>query len=324
MRILNTEPGRLDPAVRVALAQLGDVVEQEADRQYLLDNIERFDVLFVGLRNFIDREILARATHLLCVATPTTGTDHIDVAAADEMGIAVLSLAGEVRFLTTIRATAEHAWALLLALVRRIPAAHASVLDAHWTRDRFSGTELNGKTLGIVGYGRLGRMVAEFGRAFHMTCLAHDRDPTSGDANADMVELSELLRRSDVISVHLPLTSETAGFFDESVFRRMKDGALLVNTARGRIIDEVALLDALRTKKLAGAALDVLAGETSMDPAWLESSDLRAYARDNANLLMTPHIGGLTAESAHRVNAFMVDKLSTYIRTAGQKTGDRP
>jgi D-3-phosphoglycerate dehydrogenase len=324
MRILNTEPSRFDALARAALGQLGEVVEQEAARPYLIDNVERFDVLFVGLRNLIDREILQRATRLRCVATPTTGTDHIDVAAAEELGITVLSLSGEVKFLTTIRATAELTWGLLLALVRRIPAAHQSVLDANWTRDRFAGTELNGKTLGIVGYGRLGRMVAEYGRAFRMTCLAYDRDSTNGDGNADFVELSDLLSRSDIVSVHLPLTRETVGFFNEPRFRQMKDGALLINTARGKIVDETALLGALRSRKLSGAALDVLAGETSPDPAWLARSELRTYAHDNVNLLITPHVGGLTTESAQKANAFMIEKLATYLRTAAQREVARP
>jgi D-3-phosphoglycerate dehydrogenase len=311
-RILNTEPGRLDTAARAALRSLGDVEEHEADRAYLVDRTAEFDVFFIGLRNVIDTCVLDRAARLRCIATPTTGTDHIDMATARARGVTVLSLAGETRFLQTITATAEHTWALLLSLVRRVPAAHRSVLEGRWTRDAFGGTELRGKTLGIVGYGRLGRMVAAYGQAFGMTVIAFDRTPDAG-ADVEFVGVDELLRRADVVSVHLSLVPETDNFLDATRLRQMKRGALLVNTARGRIVDETALLEGLRAGRIGGAAVDVLADETSADERWIERNALRAYAAARDNLIITPHVGGLTSESAERTNMFMIEKLARHL-----------
>lgn len=316
MRILNTEPGRFNSTAREALAALGAVENHEADRRFLLDRAGAFDAWLIGLRNVIDKEVLSRAANLQCIATPTTGTDHIDIQTAQARGITILSLAGEAKLLESITATAEHTWGLLLALVRQIPAAHQSVLAGEWARDRFVGNELLGKALGIVGYGRLGRMVAQYGQAFGMSVLAFDRTPQQPDPRVEFVGLTEVLGRSDVVSVHLALTRDTEGFLDRGRFGEMKEGALLVNTARGKVLDEAALLDALRTGKLSGAAVDVLSGETGTDPNWLADSELRVYAETHANLLITPHIGGLTSESVDKTNMFIIEKLARHMRTA--------
>jgi phosphoglycerate dehydrogenase-like enzyme len=158
-------------------------------------------------------------------------------------------------------------------------------------------------------------MVAAYGRAFGMTVVAFDRSPDLG-TDIEFVDLGELLRRSDVVSVHLALTPETEGFLNADRLRAMKPGALLLNTARGRIVDEAALLEGLRSGRIAGAALDVLSGETSTDQDWLVHNELPVYAKDHDNLLITPHIGGLTAESAARTNSFMIDKLARHLRAA--------
>lgn len=267
LRILNTEPGRFSPAARAALQRLGDVTEVEADRDYLLAEVTDFHVLLIGLRNTIDARIIQRAERLMCIVSPTTGTNHIDVGAAQQKGIEILSLYGETQFLKGITATAELTWALLLSLVRKVSAAHVSVLEAKWQRDLFYGHELKGKTLGIVGYGRLGSMVAIYGRAFGMSVVAFDRHNGAGHtAEVSFLGLREVLERSDVVSIHLPLADDTRGLFSSERFEEMKPGSILINTARGEIVDEKALISALAGGKIAGAAVDVLAQETSLDP----------------------------------------------------------
>jgi D-3-phosphoglycerate dehydrogenase len=317
IRILNAEPGRFSEHARRKLRQLGDVTEVEADREFLLEHGTEYDVWFICLRNVIDRNVLERTARLRYLVTPTTGTDHIDVDYARARGVSVLSLYGERDFLRGITATAELTWALLLALVRRVPAAHRRVVEGAWQRDVFRGTELREKTLGIVGYGRLGEIVAGYGLAFGMRVLAYDRTPEDSGKAVSFVGLDELLERADVVSVHLALTPDTAGYFNAARFARMKRGALFINTARGKIVDEHALLEALRRDHLGGAALDVLASETSERHDWLENDPLRAWAGSHDNLLLTPHIGGMTHESVERTNLFMIEKLG---RALGEDT----
>lgn len=315
-RILNTEPGRFSEQAKEALNRVGEVDEVEADRDHLLRHASDYHALFICLRNVIDRDIIERAEQLRYIATPTTGTDHIDLEAARECGVEILSLAGETNFLRGVTATAELTWALLLALVRKLPQAYQSVLSGTWSRDEFRGAEVRDKTLGIVGFGRLGAVVAQYAKAFQMSVLAFDRRPDRGVEDISFVGIDELLERSDVVSLHLPLDAGTEDFFDAERFAQMKDGAVLINTSRGRIVDETALLDALRSGKLSGAAVDVLAGETSTRSDWLAADAMRAYAREHSNLIITPHIGGMTQESVERTNLFMVDKLARRLRQA--------
>jgi D-3-phosphoglycerate dehydrogenase / 2-oxoglutarate reductase len=312
--ILNTEPGRFSPRARAALRSVGRVDEIEADRPYLLDNVAKYDVLFIALRNLIDSTILDRAKRLKVIVTPTTGTNHIDVGALSSRGIALLSLEGETAFLNNITATAELTWGLLLSLARKIPAAKESVLGGRWARDHFCGMELRGKTLGVVGYGRLGKIVAQYGEAFRMVVVAFDRTLGSRSTGVQFLRLDDLLRLADVVSIHLPLSQETRGLFDDGRFQAMKPGAVLINTSRGDIIDEQAMLSALDRGDLAAAAVDVLTDETSLDPAWLANNRLVRYARTHDNLLITPHIGGVTYDSTEQTNLFMIARLEDYLK----------
>lgn len=311
--ILNTEPGRLSLEARLALRELAFVEEVEADREYLLQYVDSYDVLFICLRNVIDKEVLQRATRLKCIVTPTTGLNHIDVAFAEELGVKILSLRGETEFLETVTATAELVWGMLLALVRKIPAAHQSVMAGEWIRDHFYGRELRGMTLGVIGYGRLGKMLGRYGRVFGMHVLAYDTNPSPG-SEVEFTSLTELLRRSDVISVNLALNDSTYGLLDRNLFSKVKRGAIFINTSRGEIVNETDLLDALRDGVVSCAALDVMAGETTNNPDWLKNSALHAYAQTHANLLITPHIGGVTFQSVEKTNRFMIAKLASYLR----------
>jgi len=217
------------------------------------------------------------------IASCTTGTAHIE--AGD---VPVISLQGEREFLRDVWATAEHTWGLILALVRRIPFAHNDVVAGNWDRERWQGTELRGKTLGILGYGRVGRQVATFARAFGMKCICH-------------------IKGVDIVTVHVPLTDETRGMFSYREFGMMKKGAYFVNTSRGGLVDEEALIAALETGHLAGAALDVVAGEPyACSPALLR------YAKTHSNLIITPHIAGNTLESRRKTQLFIAEKIREW------------
>jgi D-3-phosphoglycerate dehydrogenase len=314
VRILVAEGEGFSPRALVALEALGDVRVGDLDRPGLAAAVHDVDVVFVRLRNRVDGALLDGAPALRAVVRPTTGLDHLDLEALDARGVAVLSLRGETDFLRTVTATAEHTWALLLALVRRIPAATAAAAAGDWDRDRFRGRELAGKSLGLVGLGRLGSMVARYGAAFGMRVRAFD--PYRGEAWPDGVEpcatLEELLRMSDVVSLHVPLGPDTEGLLGADQFRAMRPGAVLVNTSRGRIVDEEALVQALATGRLAGAALDVVAGEG--EPEGAAGSPAVRYARDHDQLLITPHVGGATLESMENTEIFMAGKLARWLR----------
>lgn len=312
-KILNTEPGRFSDEARRTLRELAYVDEIEADRKYLLEHGAHYDCFFICLRNVIDKDVLDRAIRLKCIVTPTTGVNHIDMEIARSKDITVLSLKGETKFLENVTATAELSWGLLLALLRKIPTAHQSVMAGEWARDNFYGRELRGKTLGVIGYGRLGKMVAAYGRVFGMQVFAYDCEPQS-TAEIEFLGLSELLARSDVISVNLSLTDDTRGLLNQERFSEMKSGAVLLNTARGEIVDESALLGALLDGRLSGAAIDVMADEISIDSSWLMNSRLRIYANEHDNMIITPHVGGVTLESVEKTNRFMIDKLGTYLK----------
>ena len=313
IRILNAESLDYSPIALEILERFAVIEAADLPRSELFSRLRDVDILIVRLRSQIDREIIDSAPRLKAIVTATTGLDHIDMAYAAEHGIAVLSLKGETDFLRSIPATAEHTWGLLLALVRNLPWAYQSVLQGEWNRDRFRGRDLAGRRLGIIGLGRIGEKVARYGQVFGMQVSAYDpyqmyrlpeveRQPT----------LEALCRASDIVSLHVPLNEETRGLFGSQELGWLPPGALLVNTARGAVLDETALFKALESGRLGGAALDVLSDETSSTRPL--TARLIEYAHLHSNLLLTPHIGGATLDSMHSTEIFMAHKLERFIK----------
>jgi D-3-phosphoglycerate dehydrogenase len=317
MRIFNAEPDGYSPEARAILERLGEVVEVECTRAQLLAEVLESDVLIVRLKHMIDTEVFAHAPLLRVIVSATTGLNHIDVAAAHARNIKVLSLKGEREFLDGITATAEHTWGLLLALIRRVPTAVQHVRNAGWNRDCFRGRQLSGLTLGIVGLGRLGAMVAEYGRAFRMRVVAYDILPVAHADHVEMVSLPDLLASSDVVCL-LPSYQESSHqLLGPKEFGQIKAGAVLLNTSRGEVIDEAALLNALCCGQVAGAALDVLTGEGRRSSGWLSNHPLVEFARSSDRLLITPHIGGATNDSLREAEIFMARKLAEHLLGEG-------
>ena len=311
--ILNTEPLNYSAEAHALLNQLGKVVTKQMSRSQIIDELNAYDVLIVRLAHQIDREIIDAAPNLRVIVTATTGLDHIDQKYARSRGITVLSLQGETTFLRSIRATAEHTWALLLGLLRHLVSASVAVHSGRWDRDAFRGHELCGKRLGLIGLGRIGAMVAHYGRAFGMDVGAYDPFINDWAENVWRAPaLSDLLVRSDVLSLHVPLNAETTGMIGAPEMKLLPPGAVLINTSRGRIIDEAALLQALKSGQLAGAALDVITDERNTDQRI--GSPLLTYARKCKNLLITPHIGGATYESMAKTEVFMARKLLKFLQ----------
>ena len=311
--IVNAEPEDYSTEARAMLDRLGDVRDGPFERQALARVMQNADVLIIRLAHSIDGDLLEQATKLKAIVSATTGLDHIDLDYARNRGIAILSLKGETEFLETITATAELTWALLLALVRNLPQAASSVRDGLWDRDAFKGCELHGLRLGILGLGRLGRMSARYGHAFGMAVAACDPYVTGWPDGVRRFDDPEtLFAHSDIVTVHVPLNRETKGLVDGPLFARLPGGAYLINTSRGDVVDETALLAALEEGRLAGAALDVIGQETGMSGKRIDSP-LIDYARSHANLIITPHIGGAAKNSMEKTEIFMARKLKAHL-----------
>lgn len=309
--LVSEATGFSDGAVK-SLCTCARLLLRDLDRPSLLTALRDIDVLWVRLRHKIDREVMEAAPNLRMIATPTTGLNHIDLREAEQRGIHVISLQGATDFLQSVYATAEHTVALILGLMRHLPAAHEHVISGHWNRDLFIGNELHGKTAGVIGYGRLGKMVAKYLRSFGMRVLATDVRNNEEVEHSDiaMVSLDHLLRTSDVVTLHVALSDRTQGFLGSREFACMKPGSWFINTGRGELVDERALLDALQKGHLGGAALDVLCDEYSSS---LRDNSIVRYAQQHRNLLITPHIGGCTKESREKTECFLAARVVDFI-----------
>lgn len=275
-------------------------------RQHLTDAA----AYYASLQVCLTQAILETAPLLRAAATPSTGLDHFDLAAMQQCGVAVISLKDDRNLLDQITATAELAWALILACARHIPAAVEAARQGRWARDEFRGRQLAHKTLGILGCGRLGSIVAQYGQAFRMKVVACDRLPISLPG-VESVGFDELLRRADILTIHIHLSPENRGLIGRRELARMKPGAMLINTSRGAILDEAALLESLSSGHLTAAGLDVIDGEWRDD---LVSHPLVVYSQSHDNLVITPHIGGVTCESQALAYAAAARKLVEYCR----------
>ena len=231
----------------------------------------------------VSARIMDEAPALKVIAKHGVGIDTIDVVAAKKRGIAVKPATG-----ANAAAVAEHTWALILACAKSIPYLDRRMQDGHWDKPTHKSLELTGRTLGLVGLGAIGERVAQAGQAFGMTVVAHDPFRKTPIPGVDLLPLEALVADADVVSLHCPLTSDNRNFFNRDIFSRMRDGAILVNTARGGLIDEQALAEALRSGKLRAAGLDCFAQEPVAGPHALDALP---------NVIRSPHIAGVTADA---------------------------
>ncbi len=263
----------------------------------LAQQLKGYRALIVRNQTPVTAELLGGAAELIVVGRAGVGLDNVDIKFAEEAGIVIASTPDQ----NSISA-AELAIGMILSLARMIPAADRDTKQGNWNRQKFVGVELYGKTLGIVGAGRIGYLTARRAMAFGMKILTYDPylSPDNvllSDLQAKLVGLDELLRRADVVSCHLPATRETAGLMNSACFSKMKPGALFVNTSRGAVVAEADLLAALKSGALGGAGLDVRSSEP---PAVGELETL-------PNVILTPHVASFTDEAWLRVVAMAVD-----------------
>ena len=256
----------------------------------LLAAVAESDALITRSGTAVTPELVNAGTRLRIVGRAGVGLDNVDVDACTARGILVINAPT-----ANIMSATEHTMAMLLALCRNIPEAHASVKRGEWTRSKFMGTELDGKTLGVVGLGRIGSRVTIRARGFGMRVIAYDpyiAETAYDKVGATKVSFDQLLAQADIITVHTPSTDETRGMIGAAEIEKMKDGAIVLNIARGGIYDEQALADALNRGKLAGAAIDV----------YVEEPPTQQHPLLNAkNVVLSPHIGANTIEAQDRV-----------------------
>ncbi len=313
MKILITEPEYFPEKSLKALESIGEITTKKLSRQELLKTIENFDIIIVRIETEIDREVINLAKKLKIIASVTTGVNHIDVDYAKEKNIKIINLEG-----ANSNSAAEHTFALILSLVRNIPNSFESIKKSEWKRHEFIGHELKDKTLGIVGFGRIGSRIAVFAKSFGMNVLTYDKYVTKDFAKnigASLVSLEELLKDSDIITLNCILTSETKAMISYKEFEKMKKFAFLVNTSRAEVVDEKALLDALKSGKIRGAALDVIEDEKMLRENKEGTNTLIEYAKNHKNLIITPHLGGLTHESINDATMFVVNKIKESLKS---------
>ncbi|MBI4458858.1 MAG: phosphoglycerate dehydrogenase [Acidobacteria bacterium] len=278
------------------------VVETEPAREKLLPELRDADALIIRSQVKVDAALLESAPRLQVIGRAGIGVDNVDVEAATKKGVLVMNTPGG-----NAVSVAEHTLALMLALARSVPQANESMHAGRWEKKLFEGRELRGKVLGVMGIGRIGVEVVKRARSFELEVLAYDPYVSSllaQDLNVQVVSQEDLLSRSDIISLHMPLTAETQNIAGQDFFRRMKKGSYLINCARGELVDEEALAEAVRSGHLAGAALDVFVQEPPRNSPLLSLPQV----------ILTPHIAGSTREAQEIVGYKIAEQVRDYLK----------
>ncbi len=280
-----------------------DVITGENPEE-LKARIGEYHGLVVRSSTKATKEILDAATNLKVIGRAGTGVDNIDVAEASNKGIVVMNTPGG----NTVT-TAEHAISMMVALARNVPQATSSMKNGKWEKKRFQGTELTGKTLGILGVGNIGSVVASRAQGLKMSVISYDpfiSEEAAEKLGITLVTFDELLAKSDFLSIHVPFTSDTKNIVNAEAIAKMKDGARLINCARGGIVDEAAAAEAIESGKLAGAAFDVFSTEPPEPDNPLLKLD---------NVIATPHLGASTLEAQENVAVAVADQIADYLTT---------
>lgn len=306
--ILNFEPDNFSPAAKQLLQQKAKYAEASWDDYSQSANISEASVIIVRFKKYLDAETLVSFPNLKIIVSATTGTDHIDVAYCNANSITILCLKPYQDFLKTIPSTAEHCFALLLSLLRNIPAAVNSVKAGEWKRELFWGYQLKDKKLGIVGLGRTGTLMAKYAAAFNMQVYYYDPYVTN-EAYTKTNSLAALVSACDIISLHVHFADDTRDLINASLSSYFNNKKYLLNTSRGKIVDEEFIYALLKEDKLAGIATDVLA--TELDN--ITASPLYQAMQQGYNVLITPHIGGATYDALHSCEEFICGKLLELI-----------
>jgi D-3-phosphoglycerate dehydrogenase / 2-oxoglutarate reductase len=280
-----------------------------SDEQFR-ERLPQYDGILIRSATKMTEELIELGAKLKVIGRAGVGVNNVDVAAATKRGIIVVNAPQ-----SNVVTAAEHTFALLLALARKIPQAHASLTAHKWERSKFNGVEVYEKTLGVIGFGRIGQLVAQRARGFGMFVVAYDpyvsaeRYRELGAEKA--ASPAEVYAKADFVTIHLPVTAETRGFLDAEAFAQMRDGVRVINCARGELVDDAALKDALDSGKVAGAALDVFPSEPITDYALFDGYD---------DVVVTPHLGASTTEAQDRAGTQTAEQIIAALTPGGVVT----
>lgn len=298
MKILVTDPIHEDGIKK--MKEFADVeINTDLSHEELIEKVPEFDAMVVRSATKVREDVLESAKNLKLIVRAGVGLDNIDLDSAEEKGIEVNNTPE-----APTNSVAELAIGLLMAWARKLVQADEAMKNGEWIKSQITGTELKGKTLGVIGTGRIGREVAKRAKALGMKLLGYDvvKSDEFRDMGGEYRELDGLLKNSDYITIHVPLIPQTKHMIGEEELRKMKTSAVIVNTARGPIIDEEALLKALQNEEIAGACLDVYESESP------EDSDIVKLS----NVISTPHIGASTKEAQRAAGVLAAEKIQEY------------
>lgn len=314
MKIIVTESESFSKEAFAILSSLGEVSLLNVDsRKSLMEECRDAEVLFVRLGFKIDSEIIDQLPNLKYILSATTGTDHINLDYFEQKGGKIICLKGETEFLGSIPSTAEHTWALLLSLIKKIPSSFDHIKSGQWNRNLFKGNNLKGKRLGILGMGRVGMQVAKFATAFEMEVGFYDTAKKEVSyQNFDSPE--KLFSWSEIICIHIPLDSKNENFVNEELLGHVRKDVLIINTSRGNVWDENYIAKKIRDNHIAGVATDVLQNE--LDLKILKESPLINLSKQGFNIIITPHIAGATYESMAITEEFIAEKLKITLSSS--------
>jgi|TARA_A100001391_G_scaffold204169_1_gene198804 D-3-phosphoglycerate dehydrogenase len=307
--IVIAEPNGYPEGALANLRAVCDITLGPFTRDQFGQELQACEAAVIRFAHRVDADLLGDTRTLRVISCAATGSDHIDLQACSERDISVQTLKGETAFLRTVTATAELTWWHILEGMRRASLSARHVFGGGWNRDVFVGSQLFGKTLGIVGLGRLGIMVADIGAAFGMKVIASDPDPAITPDHVEMVSTEALFSRADVVTLHADLNPTSKGMVNANLLSRLKAGSILVNTARGDLVREDDLIAALDAGQLAAVGLDVLATEGEKPQGWPRSNLIWQRMQTDDRIRITPHIGGATVESMGAAETFMAGKL---------------
>ncbi len=269
---------------------------QKTQAEYLFTNPNK--------QNFILDEIVLSDTNLKVINTCSTGLNHIDLKYCVDNNIDIWSLKKDYELINDLPSTSELAFGLMMSLLRFIPTSFHSVKDGNWDYEPYVGHQVKGKTIGIIGYGRLGKIMKRLFNGWEVDILVTDPYARIGDAKG--VSLEELLEKSDVVFLHTHVTDETRDMVDDEFIQKMKDGSFLINTARGELVQEDSIISALEQRKLKGYATDVIRDEFGNH----KQSKLVDYSMNpNSGVIITPHIGGMTIEGQTKAYHYAINKF---------------
>ena len=309
IKVVFTGPQEAKAWIEEALDSRFSVIHVQAEADQVASGLQQADVfLDASMKVALTGAMIDEAKSLKLLITATTGADHIDVQALEARGIPLKTLRGQGEFLRNITPAAELTWLLLMACARRLRGAIHHVQGGGWDRQQFPGMMLHGRTLGVIGCGRIGTWVSRYGQAFGMQTIGYDPFLDQFPETIEKRTLEQVFSQADFVALTLTFSEETRGLVTASELQRMKEGAVLINTSRGAIVREQDLLDGLKQGRPAFLGTDVLEGEPD-----IEQSPIWQYARDHDNVVITPHIGGFSPDALRRVLRFTAERIVSFL-----------